>query len=66
MSATSFLAGADNLGPALAIACLNLFVALALASVSLLLGFAVSIVALVYDRAGEAQPIHSIERRAMR
>ena len=56
MSGTSFLAGADNPGPALAVACLNLFVALALASVSLLLGLAVSIVALVCDRAGETQP----------
>jgi hypothetical protein len=38
MSGTLFLAGADNPGPALAVACINLFVALALVSVSLLLG----------------------------
>ena len=34
MSGTLFLAGADNPGPALAAACLNLFVALALVSIS--------------------------------
>ena len=37
MSGTLFLAGADNPGPALAVACINLFVALALVSVSLLI-----------------------------
>jgi hypothetical protein len=57
MSGTLILAGADNPGPVLAVACLNLFVALALVSVSLLLGLAVSIVALLCDRAREAQPI---------
>jgi hypothetical protein len=57
MSGTLFLAGADNPGPALAVACINLFVALALVSVSLLLGLAVSIVALLCDRARASQPI---------
>jgi hypothetical protein len=67
MSGTFFWAGADNPGPALAVACLNLLVALALVSVSLLLGFAVSIAALLCDRAREAQPIRlKLERRAVR
>jgi hypothetical protein len=57
MSGTLFLAGADNPGPALAVACINLFVALALVSVSLLLVLAVSIVALLCDRARASQPI---------
>ena len=67
MPGTLFLAGADNPGPALAVACLNLFVALALVSVSVLLGLIVSIVALLCDRAREAQPIRlKLERTAGR
>ena len=67
MSGSSFLAGADNPVPALAVAWLTLFVALALVSVSLLLGLAVSIVALLCDRAQVAQPIRlKLERRAVR
>ena len=67
MPGTLFLAGADNHGPALAVACLNLFVALALVSVSVLLGLIVSIVALLCDRARESQPIRlKLERRAVR
>jgi hypothetical protein len=67
MPGTLFLAGADNPGPALAVACLNLFVALALVSVSVLLGLIVSIVALLCDRARESQPIRlKLERRAVR
>jgi hypothetical protein len=67
VSGTLFVAGADNPGPALAVACLNLLVALALVSVSLLLGLAVSVVALLCDRVREAQPIRlKLERRAVR
>jgi hypothetical protein len=67
MSGTFLLVGADNPGPALAVACLNLFVALALVSVSLLLALAVSIVALLCNRTQEAQPIRlKLDRRAAR
>ena len=67
MSGPLFLAGADNPGPALAVACLNLCVALALVSVSLLLGLLVAVAALLCDRAREAQPIRlKLERRAAR
>ena len=66
MSRPLFLAGVDNPGPALAVACLNLFVALALVSVSLLLGLAVAIVALLCDRARDAQPVRlKLQRRAV-
>ena len=61
------LAGADNPGPAWAVACLNLFVAVTLVSVSLLLGLAVSILLLLCDRAREAQLIRlTPERWAVR
>ena len=67
MSRSFILAGADNPGPALALACLNLFMALALVSVSLLLALAVSIVALLCNRTQVARPIRlKLDRRAVR
>ena len=66
MSGTFLWVGADNPGPALAVACLNLFVALALVSVSMLLALAVSIVALLCNRTQEAQPIRlKLDRRSV-
>jgi hypothetical protein len=60
-----YLVGADSARPALAVACLNLFVALARVSVSPLLGLAFSMAARACERAREAQPVRlKFERRA--
>lgn len=57
MSNPLFLLGADNPGPGLVIACLNLLVALAVVSLGLLLGLSVSLLSLLCDQTPEPQPI---------
>ena len=65
MSSSLFFVTADNPGPALVLASLNLFIALGLVCVSLLLGLAVTIAALLCDRAREAQMVPiKVERAA--
>ena len=51
MSNPLFLVGANNPGPGVAVACLNLFVALALVSVGLALGVAAALLASLCERA---------------
>ena len=61
------LAGTENVGPGLAIACLNLIVAFALVTLGLLLALAVSSVAWFADRTNlETRPIRGrAERRVV-
>jgi hypothetical protein len=67
MSNPLFLLGADNPGPGLVIACLNLLVALAVVFLGLLLGLSVSLVTLLCDRTREPQPIRlKADRKGVR
>jgi hypothetical protein len=67
MSNPLLLLGADNPGPELVIACLNLLVALAAVSLGLLFVLSVSLAALLCDRTREPQPIRlKADRKGVR
>ena len=59
------LAGTENVGPGLAIACLNLIVAFALVTLGLLLALAVSSVAWFADRTKETRLIRGRAERSV-